>query len=105
MANPIGYLVRVGQSRSRRYIRWETAVHLPVESYSPAVPDVGLHTSLAQLRPDRRAALLLVYSYHYSYAETAELLGIRVSTVRNHLQRGLRQLRRDMKDETDADDS
>lgn len=92
MANPVGYLFRVAQSRSRRYRR-----RAPV---LPAVPvtefpeiDPRLPRALAGLSHRQRAAVLLVYAHGWTLAESADALGCSVSTLRNHLERGMRRLR------------
>lgn len=95
--NPAGLLYRVGQSSSRRYRRWRSAPVLPSERVV-GLPDhePGLDDALARLGPAQRAAVLLVHGYRYSYAEVAGLLGVPVSTVRNHVHRGLKRLRTEL---------
>jgi RNA polymerase sigma factor (sigma-70 family) len=92
MANPVGYLFRVGQSRSRRYRR-RTPL-LPQVS-NAELPDVDprLPSALALLSNRQRAAVLLVHAHGWTYAEVAAALGCSESTVRNHLVRGMRRLR------------
>jgi RNA polymerase sigma factor (sigma-70 family) len=92
MTNPVGYLFRVGQSRSRRYRR--RAIVLPAvhESELPDI-DPRLPVALAALSSRQRAAVLLVHAHAWTQAETADALGCSVSTVRNHLDRGMRRLR------------
>jgi RNA polymerase sigma-70 factor (ECF subfamily) len=98
MANPTGYLYRVGQTAVRRQTRRDQRlVDLPVED-RPGVDiepgtDPGLHQALAELPPDQRSAVVLVHAHGYPYAEAADLLGIPVSTLKNHLHRGLSRLR------------
>jgi RNA polymerase sigma factor (sigma-70 family) len=98
MANPIGYLWRVAQTSVRRQRRWERQPVLPPERWSPtgsdeAAPLNDLAPALARLKPDVRVAVLMVHGYDWSYGEVAELLGVPVSTVRNHVHRGLSRLR------------
>ncbi len=92
MANPVGYLFRVAQSRSRRYRR--SPVVLPGVPTSE-LPDVDprLPGALASLSNQQRAAVLLVHAHGWTQAEAADALGCGVSTLRNHLDRGLRTLR------------
>jgi len=92
MANPVGYLFRVGQSRSRRYRR-----RSPVMPTVPAseLPDIDprLPGALAGLSNRQRAAVLLVHAHGWTQVEAAAALGCTVSTLRNHLERGMRGLR------------
>ncbi|MGZ4701375.1 MAG: RNA polymerase sigma factor [Ilumatobacteraceae bacterium] len=75
--NPLGYLYRVGQSRARRYRRWERRTIFPPELSSPAVDvEPGLERALSRLSEDQRVAVLLVHSYGWTYAAAAEVLGI-----------------------------
>lgn len=101
MDNPAGYLFRAGQSHARPYVRWSRGrVKFP-SSYERAVaavdPDsaalLDLFSALGEVPNERRAAVLLVRAYGLPYDETAELLGITVASVTNHIHRGMRQLR------------
>jgi RNA polymerase sigma-70 factor (ECF subfamily) len=94
MDNPVGYLYRVGQTSVRRQQRWSRHVDLPPVIPS-ALPDVepGLPAALAALSDRQRLAVLLVHAHGWTHEEAATVLGIDVSTLRNHLQRGLRRLR------------
>lgn len=93
MANPAGYLFRVGQSRTRRF--WPRRVNLP-EPESIGLPWVEpkLVVALRQMSEKQRAAVVLVHGYQYSLREVAELLDVTVSTVQTHVDRGLARLRR-----------
>lgn len=99
MRSPLGYLWRVGQTSVRRVTRrrhresaWTdagAAVADPVESrFEPA-----LVAALGELTARQRVAVVLVHGYGYRLAEVAEVQGCSVSTVRNHLHRGLGSLR------------
>jgi RNA polymerase sigma-70 factor (ECF subfamily) len=94
MDNPVGYLYRVGQTSVRRQRRWSRHVALP-----PVVPSVlpdvepGLPAAIGALSPRQRLAVLLVHAHGWTHEEAATVLGIDVSTLRNHLQRGLSRLR------------
>jgi len=96
MDNPAGYLFRVGQSyASRLSSRWSRSsllVDQPVTSEISFDPD--LQAALMKLKPDERVAIVLVHSHGHSYAEVAEVLDIPVTTVTNHLNRGLSRLRK-----------
>ncbi len=98
MANPTGYLFRVGQSAARRHLRWSRR---PIEL--PAVTEIdeprlepGLPEALGRLRADQRTAVLLVHGFGWSYGEVAELLDTTTAAVTNHVHRGLQRLRRSL---------
>ena len=101
MQNPVGYLYRVAQTTVRRHHRWRRPLALPPERPQPDFADerggraaeLGLPEALARLRPDERVAVVLVHGYAWGYQEVADLLGAPVSTVRNHVHRGLNRLR------------
>jgi DNA-directed RNA polymerase specialized sigma24 family protein len=66
----------------------------------PAVPraelpeiDPRLPGALAALSARQRAAVLLVHAHGWTYDDAAGALGCSVSTLRNHLDRGMRRLR------------
>lgn len=107
MDNPAGYLFRVGQSRARRLLAGRalrlplSAVREPASWHSPWV-EPGLPMALGALSPRQRAVVVLVYAFEMTHAEVAELLGIRRSTVQNHVERGLARLRRLLEVERDA---
>jgi len=100
MANPAGYLWRVGQTSARRGGRARSrevssSVHVvdleSVEAGRTLEP--RLDGAMRALSDQQRAAVLLVHGYGLSLAETAETLGCSVSTVRNHVDRALKRLR------------
>jgi len=93
MENPVGYLYRVAQSRSRsRRTR-------PVFE-RPSSEDVWIEPRLTEVLaalPERqRVAVLLVYAAELSHAEVAEILGITKSSVQRRVERGLATLRREI---------
>jgi DNA-directed RNA polymerase specialized sigma24 family protein len=96
MANPVGYLYRVGQTAVRTETRLHRAPLFPPEARDHEMPlaEPGLHEALSRLTPDQRAAVMLVHAHGYRYAEAADLLDIPVSTLKNHLHRGSRRLRK-----------
>jgi DNA-directed RNA polymerase specialized sigma24 family protein len=93
MANPLAYLYRVGQSSVR-----QRKVPAAFEAPTPSEPWVepGLAPGLARLSERQRVAVVLIHGYGWTYREVAELTGISVTTVQNHLERGLAQLRRSL---------
>jgi RNA polymerase sigma-70 factor (ECF subfamily) len=97
MANPAGYLYRVAQSRARRHWRWRRRVVLPPEEGPDGHgPEPGLARALASLPDAQRVAVLLVHAHGHSYEEAAALLDIPVSTIRNHVHRGMAKLRKSL---------
>lgn len=99
MANPVGYLYRVGQSHARPHVRWWRRRVGLLGADERAVTSAGSHDhdelveALEQLSTAQRAVLLLVRAHGYSYAETADLLEISEAAVTNHLHRGTRRVR------------
>lgn len=96
MANPLGYLYRVSQSSARRYVRWSRRTTFPSRFPDVVHEDPSMHDVmqlLGGLSPDQRACVLLVHGFGWSYDDVAELLGMRRSTVNNHVHRGLARLR------------
>lgn len=93
MDNAVGYLFRVGQSRSRSYRRerqWFPEVS------SEELPDVDprLPAALSQLSRMQRSAVVLLFVDELPEREVAEALGVSRGSVRKHAERGLAKLRR-----------
>ena len=93
MANPAGYLFRVGQSRIRPLRRSAPTVDVVVGPEAPWI-EPGLARALVDLPAQQRAAVVLAHGYGYTHAEIADLLGIRRSSVQNHVERAMTKLRR-----------
>lgn len=94
MENRIGYLFRVGQSAARRHPLIRSAPVLPPEPGATAYgPEPGLDVALRSITDDQRVAVVLVHGYGYSYADAASILDVPVSTLRNHVHRGMTRLR------------
>lgn len=96
MANPVGYLYRVGVTRAGRSARRRRSLDLlvdhPITTDRPV--DVDLQRALGALRPEQRIAIVLVHGHGHSYAEVAEILDVPVTSVTNHVHRGLARVRR-----------
>ncbi|HEY7628811.1 MAG TPA: sigma-70 family RNA polymerase sigma factor [Ilumatobacteraceae bacterium] len=92
--NKLGYLYRVGQSATRRYASRPVPrlLHLAAEQQEPDI-DPGLEPALAQLSEQQRTAVVLVHAFGWTQTEVAQLLDVSVSTVREHITRGLTRLR------------
>jgi RNA polymerase sigma-70 factor (ECF subfamily) len=93
MDNPVGYLYRVGQSSARRQLRQLRVVTAPDHDESVEV-EPGLERALAELSEQQRAVVMLVHGYGWTLKEVSESMALSVATVRTHLGRGLRHLRR-----------
>lgn len=96
MDNPAGYLFRVGQSKSRKFLRWNhERVRFPSEpaTSQSTWTEPGLPAALGSLGEEERTAVVLVHCFQWTYAEVGELLDLPLHTVRNRIHRGLAQLR------------
>jgi RNA polymerase sigma-70 factor (ECF subfamily) len=93
MANPPGYLYRVGCHSLPR-----------VRPVRPVLPDVdgqrwpwvepGLPGALRRLSERQRVVVVLLHCFEWPHAEVAELLGVSRGSVQSHEVRALRKLRR-----------
>lgn len=102
MENPYGYLYRVGQSAARRRRR-EVPVGFPeVVSVVPeGTVDPGLAGALVELTQRQRVAVVLHVGLGWTLDEVAEVMELSRSSVRNHVSRGLKKLKRSLTDEHD----
>jgi RNA polymerase sigma-70 factor (ECF subfamily) len=93
MANPVGYLYRVGSSRTRprRERRWPAAVPVDPQGYEPE-----LAPALARLSERQRAAVVLVHGCGWTHQEVADALGVARSSVGTHVERAMARLRKDL---------
>ncbi|MFN8022023.1 MAG: sigma-70 family RNA polymerase sigma factor [Acidimicrobiales bacterium] len=91
--NPVGYLYRVGQTAAGRHLT-QRGRAMPVEP-SVDAPDITpeLEPALARLSQQQRAVVVLVHGYGMSQREVADVLGVGVSTAREHLHRAMARLR------------
>jgi len=100
MANPVGYLYRVGRSRVRvRRHRIEfdpAAMHEVAGAGSSRIPEIepGLPDALSHLSERQRVVVFLIYGMDWTRRDVADLLGISVNSVGTHLDRGLAKLRK-----------
>lgn len=103
MANPVGYLYRVGRTAALKDARfrdrpgseqtWESPWKMP--EFEPRL--AGL---LADLSESQRVAVWLVHGLGYSQVEVADLLGCSPSSVATHVRRALARLRAELKVDT-----
>lgn len=91
LANPAGYLYRVGQSRTRH--RKQGLLPAPADLDLPSV-EPGLIPALRSLPDQQRTAVWLVHGCGWTYTETAEAMAISASAVGTHVSRALTALRR-----------
>lgn len=87
---PVRYLYRVAQSRSRRR---KVGVLQTRNDWAEPWVEPELMRALRKLSQRQRVAVVLVHGYAWTLAEVAELLGLKVTTVQTHLERGLARLR------------
>jgi DNA-directed RNA polymerase specialized sigma24 family protein len=92
VTNLPGYLFRVAQSRSRGRRRPEPAL-FDVPGWSEHRFEPGLPGALAALSERQRLAVVLVHGYGCTLREVSDLIGVKQTTVQNHLERGLARLR------------
>jgi RNA polymerase sigma-70 factor (ECF subfamily) len=97
--NPAGYLYRVAQTAARRHRRWSRPPVLPAEprrdpddEVAPLDPELG--AALGLLKRNQRVCVVLVHVYDWTYQQTADALDMPITSVRNHVHRGLAALRK-----------
>ncbi|MFA5883082.1 MAG: sigma factor-like helix-turn-helix DNA-binding protein [Acidimicrobiia bacterium] len=97
MSNPTGYLYRVAQTSVRRQRRADRRFDFPSVG-EHRLPDVEpkLPAALAALPERQRIAVMLVHGHGWTQREAADTMGIAVSSLRNHIRRGLERLRREL---------
>jgi DNA-directed RNA polymerase specialized sigma24 family protein len=88
--NAVGYIYRIGERRTR----WRRLpfTYVPDDVIEPWF-EPGLATALAALTERQRLAVVLVYGFGWQLREVAETCGLAVTTVQNHLERGMAKLR------------
>jgi RNA polymerase sigma factor (sigma-70 family) len=99
MGNPAGYLYRVGRTSQRRR---KEPTWLPVPAHRNPEIEPGLPAALSNLSEKQRLAVILVHAYEWTRREVAEYTGLSLSTIDNHLARGLKKLRAGLGVETNA---
>lgn len=96
MANPIGYLYRVGRSRGRRLRRPRGRLFPSVGHAKDPWVEPRLHEALTRLSRQQRVVVWLLHSAEWTMSEVAELLGISKGSVQRHADRGMRRLRKSL---------
>lgn len=92
-ANPAGYLFGVGRNQARRRVRQRRVVFPVPHSGHELWVEPGLPGALRRLSARQRMAVMLIHGCEWTYAEVAELMGVSVSTVQQHAERGMLKLR------------
>lgn len=112
--NPVGYLYRVAHRAAVRRRSSTGATRREAESFLAAFPNAGSLTTvlpevepgllpaLAALTEMQRTVVWLIEGCGWGLTETGDHLGVSISTFRNHLARGIANLRAAMKVPTDA---
>lgn len=99
MDNPAGYLFRVGQSKSRRHLRWNRErIRFPEEQVESGQPwaEPGLAAALGKLNEEQRTVVVLVHCFQWTYREVAQLLDMELHGVRNRVHRAMAKLRSEL---------
>ncbi len=99
MTNPVGYLYRVGSSRTR--FREERFPHAPAPPDAPGF-EPGLVPALARLTVRQRTAVVLVHGCGWTHQEVADALELSRSSVGTHVERAMAQLRTELGVATDG---
>jgi DNA-directed RNA polymerase specialized sigma24 family protein len=99
MANPIGYLYRVGQTAARR----QRARPIPIDEATfrdHGIPEINpeLIPALAQLSAQQRTTVMLVHAFGWTIRDVARMLELAPSTIQTHLERGLERLRHQLEE-------
>lgn len=93
MANPAGYLYRVGVSRTRRR-RHRFAPQ--VDQADTLGFEPGLVPALAALSLRQRSVAVLIHGCGWTHQEVADALGLSRSSVGTHLDRAMARLRTEL---------
>jgi RNA polymerase sigma-70 factor (ECF subfamily) len=93
LANPAGYLYRVGQRIAKKPVKRQGLDDKPEATRLPWI-EPGLSDGLARLTAKQRTAVVLHCSFDWTYPEIAEVSDMSVRSVRTHVERGLDKLRR-----------
>ena len=94
MANPAGYVYRVGQRAGRRMVTRSETVDFSRPDFEIPVIEPELAPALSQLSARQRTVVVLVHGLGWTHGETAEFLRLSTSTVQKHVERGMDRLRR-----------
>jgi RNA polymerase sigma factor (sigma-70 family) len=91
------FRIAAGELKDRAHFRGPTMD----PGYEMQEPSARLVSALARLSPNQRAALVLHYHAGYPTKEIAGILGASAATVRVHLSKGRKRLRRILEEPDD----
>lgn len=100
MSNPVGYLYRVGKSRTRP--RKPPALPSAVYTSDQSLFEPGLPRAVMALSDTQRTAVWLAHGCGWSHQEIAGVLDVSTSTVSTHVNRALNRLRTELGVHNDA---
>jgi DNA-directed RNA polymerase specialized sigma24 family protein len=100
MDNPHGYVYRIAERIAIRDRR-SRDVFAPAPPLAGQLFEPALGPALNRLSVRQRQAVVLVAAYGLTHSEAAGLLGIRASSIQNHLERGMAKLKRSLGAEHD----
>ncbi len=101
MDNPAGYVFTMARRDAIRAARRRPPLPLPDPVELPDV-EPGLIAALNELTEMQRQVVYLVEGFGWGLTDTARILDVSVSTVRNHLARGMARLRATLEVQSDA---
>ena len=96
MANPAGYLFRVGQGRARRMRSRRVVVAQAVSGSDDPWVEPGLAGALAKLSERQRVVVSLLHAFDWSMSEVADLLGVSKATVQSYEKRAMGKLQKEL---------
>ena len=94
MANPSGYLFRVGQNKARRLVGRSRLFGRDEIVFTEPWAEPGFGPAWSSLSDRQRVIAGLVHGFDWSLGEVADLLGIAKGAVQTHEKRAMRKLRR-----------
>ncbi len=96
MANPAGYLFRVGQRKARRMRSSPRTVDQFEQVHEDPWVEPGLVPALLKLSERQRVVISLVHAFDWSMSEVATVLGVSKAAVQSYEKRARKKLQREM---------
>lgn len=93
--NPAGYVWGIGRNVARKRLGGIRLFPAPDPQAEPWI-EPGLPAAIGGLTENQRTAVVLTSGYGWTFREVADLLGVSVSTVQAHVERGMGKLREAM---------